>query len=191
MSRGMLLIRHAHREGGLLPHADVPISERGRLQTVDLGRMLARHCSPDVIVSSPVLRCRETAQALASEVGLSHVSLSRTLGDPGVLVAQEALVEKQLSSNLLTFHSYFCGAVVPGMRCQKDAFELLFSDLACHRGLVLGISHDWIVATIARQVGITFPKIIPDFLDGVWIPPVRSAYSEAPQQFQPFLLQFQ
>ncbi len=191
MSRGIVLIRHAHREGGVLPLANVPISERGRLQTVELGRMLARYCSPDVIVSSPVLRCRETAEALASAVGLSHVTLSRTLGDPGALVADEALVQEQLASNALTFHSYFSGAVVPGMRCQKDAFELLSSDLTCHRGLVIGISHDWIVATIARQVGIMFPEIIPDFLDGVWIPPVRSAYSEAPQQFQPFLLRFQ
>ena len=191
MSRGIVLIRHAHREGGLLPQANVPISEQGWLQTFELGRVLAKYFSPDVIVSSPVLRCRQTAEALASAVGASHVTLSQSLGDPGALVIEEALVQEQLTANALTFHSYFSGAVVPGMRSHADAFELLSSDLARHHGLVVGISHDWIVATIARQAGVTFPEIIPDFLDGVWIPPARNAYSEAPRQFQPFLLRFQ
>lgn len=59
----LFLVRHAHSDPG---HPDElrPLSARGREQARELGERLAA-ASPDAVLSSPLLRARETAAAIA------------------------------------------------------------------------------------------------------------------------------
>lgn len=61
----LFLVRHAHAESGD-PDALRPLSERGRGEARALAESLARHEEPPVLVlTSPLLRARETAEELA------------------------------------------------------------------------------------------------------------------------------
>lgn len=65
----LFLIRHAHAEKGE-PDALRPLSERGRLEARALGEGLAAHATPPTLVlTSPLLRARQTAEAVAQATG--------------------------------------------------------------------------------------------------------------------------
>jgi phosphohistidine phosphatase len=65
----VLLIRHADALPGE-PDDLRPLSPDGRAAARELGKRLAADgVRPDVILSSPLLRARETAEALAAELG--------------------------------------------------------------------------------------------------------------------------
>src|SRR5262245_7056908 len=74
----LLLVRHgeteANRQGRYLGRADVELTPRGRAQAVSLGQTLPK---PDVVISSPLRRARQTAEAFASsfEVDESWIEL--------------------------------------------------------------------------------------------------------------------
>jgi broad specificity phosphatase PhoE len=65
--RKLLLVRHAPTgatRAAAFPH-DEPLDERGRAAAARLAAALPRHCT---VLSSPALRCRETAEAAGLEV---------------------------------------------------------------------------------------------------------------------------
>ncbi len=65
----LLLIRHAKALPGE-PDELRPLSPEGREAARDLGRRLAAEgVTPDAILTSPLLRARETADAIATELG--------------------------------------------------------------------------------------------------------------------------
>lgn len=188
-----MLLRHAHRESGALPGANISISSEGRHKAKDLGGKLAR-CSNfkvQAIVSSPLRRCLETAHQIASEVQVKTISTSRVLGDPGALITDDVSVGAQLVRDPLLFYSYFNGAAVAGMRPMGEACEMLLKELThMDQELILAISHDWIIACVAKHLGLRFPHIIPDFLNGLWIPGTDDGRQEVPRLFQPEHLPF-
>ena len=62
----VFLVRHAHADPGE-PDALRPLSPRGREEARLLGTRLAEHASPPrVVLSSPLLRARQTAEAIAA-----------------------------------------------------------------------------------------------------------------------------
>ena len=63
----MILVRHAHSDPGD-PDELRPLSVRGRDEARALGERLAAE-QPDLVVSSPLLRARETAAAIAKAAG--------------------------------------------------------------------------------------------------------------------------
>jgi phosphohistidine phosphatase len=63
----LILVRHAHADPGD-PDELRPLSARGREEARALGERLAAH-QPDAVVSSPLLRARETAAAIARAAG--------------------------------------------------------------------------------------------------------------------------
>jgi glucosyl-3-phosphoglycerate phosphatase len=69
----LILWRHGHTEWNgdlrVQGHTDVPLSELGRRQAAEAAPMLAA-LAPDLIVSSDLRRCTETAAALAERTGL-------------------------------------------------------------------------------------------------------------------------
>jgi len=87
MPRGSLqlfLLRHADAgDAGAWsgPEADRPLSAAGRAQAERLGRFLAQTAfDPDLVLSSPKLRARQTAEIVCSAVGVSAESDDRLSG---------------------------------------------------------------------------------------------------------------
>ena len=64
----MIVVRHAKAAPGD-PDDLRPLTEQGREAARMLGELLAER-RPDAVVSSPLLRARETAQAIAGAAGL-------------------------------------------------------------------------------------------------------------------------
>ena len=64
----LFLVRHAHSDPGV-PDELRPLSARGHDQARELGKRLARS-TPEVVLSSPLLRARETGAAIAKAAGI-------------------------------------------------------------------------------------------------------------------------
>jgi phosphohistidine phosphatase len=66
----VFLVRHAHAEKGDLDELR-PLSERGRDETRALAKQLAGHdARPKLVLTSPLLRARQTSEAIANEAGI-------------------------------------------------------------------------------------------------------------------------
>ncbi|HUQ21891.1 MAG TPA: histidine phosphatase family protein [Gaiellaceae bacterium] len=63
----LFLVRHAHSDPGD-PDSLRPLSARGRAQARALGEQLAPS-EPELVLTSPLLRARETAAAIATGAG--------------------------------------------------------------------------------------------------------------------------
>ena len=81
----LYLLRHAHAGNSAAwdgPDSERPLSPKGRRQAETLGAFLAdRAFAPDAIVTSPMLRARQTAQIVADALGIG-VSVDERLGGP-------------------------------------------------------------------------------------------------------------
>lgn len=89
------LLRHAHAgdperwEG---PDAERPLSNRGRRQAARLGRLLAAADErPDLYITSPKVRARETADIVASASGSLVVVDDRLVGGYDLAVIDDVL----------------------------------------------------------------------------------------------------
>ena len=72
--RELLLLRHGHAvpHGSVVPDFDRPLDERGRRDTAWMARWAVdAGVVPDLVVSSPAQRARETAEGFCREAGLS------------------------------------------------------------------------------------------------------------------------
>jgi phosphohistidine phosphatase len=66
----VFLVRHAHAEKGE-PDAGRVLSQRGHDEAGALAKQLAEHDSrPELVLTSPLVRARQTAEAIADEVGV-------------------------------------------------------------------------------------------------------------------------
>ena len=175
-------MRHAERQP--IPAgrfgSDVPLTASGTSSAKSLGRLLSSRTLGS-IVSSPVLRCKTTAEAVARGAGREAVvKTDRRLGDPGPFVADSCLagplfleaearriVQRQLAER---------GALL-GMRPTGDGVELLMGLTAAglwKTGRVdIFVTHDSILAAL---VGSLYHLDVdrfewPDFLDALllWV----------------------
>jgi phosphohistidine phosphatase len=65
----VFLVRHAHANPGE-PDESRKLSDRGRQEAAALAERLATHATPPrTVVTSPLARARETAEAIAARVG--------------------------------------------------------------------------------------------------------------------------
>jgi broad specificity phosphatase PhoE len=80
--RVLLIVRHGqtptNREGRLLGRADPPLSEVGEEQALRLARLLP---TPDLVVSSPLRRARDTAAAFGRGVEVDERWIELDYGD--------------------------------------------------------------------------------------------------------------
>ena len=86
----LILVRHAHSDPGQ-PDELRPLSARGRDEARALGERLAAE-RPDLVLSSPLLRARETAAAIAKAAGVElriDERLAPCAGSDDVLAAVE------------------------------------------------------------------------------------------------------
>ena len=81
----LYLLRHAHAGNSANwdgPDSERPLSPKGRRQAERLGAFLAeRGFAPDAIVTSPLLRARQTAELVADAIGIAVSVDERLVGD--------------------------------------------------------------------------------------------------------------
>ena len=92
----LLVLRHAHAGDSLAWEGDDdlrPLTEKGRRQAERVGRLLAAAAFvPDVVLASPLVRARQTAEIVAELLGVP-VHLEARLGEMVDLPALERILE--------------------------------------------------------------------------------------------------
>ena len=174
----VLLLRHSVRDP--LPSDDVGYSQA----ITDVGRQLAFKLGAIIkdrlgsLHASPLLRCVQTAWALADGAGVDmEVVENRLLGDPGVFVLNERRAWtnwEQLGHEGVMNHLVNETTALPGMARPDEAARLLvrsmFADAAGRFGVHVFVTHDSIVTpTAARLLGKPLDRDDwPDFLEGAF-----------------------
>ena len=173
-----LLVRHAEREE--IPTGtfgeDVQLTSRGLAEAEHLGRVLASW-QWEGVVSSPLLRCRDTAAGMCRGAGWSgNIVVDRRLGDPGVFIVDpetagpfflshgiQEIVRRQLHGSVPP----------PGMRSTEEGVKLILDlvagRLASGGRLAIYVTHDALLAVlVARLFRLRHDAVPwPDYLDGL------------------------
>ena len=96
----LYLVRHGwtswHTERRVAGWADVPLDERGQTEAAVTARWLAQHCHdrPLALISSPVLRARQTAEVISAVFAPSlPIEFDEGIGDTRVTGWQGRLVD--------------------------------------------------------------------------------------------------
>jgi len=106
----LFVIRHADAEAGE-PDELRRLSAEGREQARELGmRLAAESVQPDAILTSPLLRARETGEALAAELGVESES-SETLAPGATAAGVLAEVEGRGETVFVIGHQPDCGQI--------------------------------------------------------------------------------
>jgi phosphohistidine phosphatase len=106
----LFVIRHAEAESGE-PDELRRLSPEGREQARELGKRLAAEgVRPDAILTSPLLRARETGEALAAEIGAESES-SEALAPGATAAGVRTAVEGRGETVLVVGHQPDCGQI--------------------------------------------------------------------------------
>ncbi len=115
----VILVRHAKAAPGQ-PDELRPLTPSGHEAARLLGLLLAER-NPDAVVSSPLLRARETADALASAAGL-EAQVSDGLA-PGATVATLRAAVAGLGETVIAVgHQPDCGEIVVALTGREVSF---------------------------------------------------------------------
>jgi len=78
----LILVRHgetaANRARHFAEHDEIPLTQTGREQARELAALLARDFKPDVLLSSPYIRARETSEIIGAALSLEPEILPGT-----------------------------------------------------------------------------------------------------------------
>ena len=110
--RELILLRHAHAEAAPLDGNDAerPLSVRGRTEaTQAAARLLARGLVPDLVLFSPAVRTRQSAEILRTALGLPLAAFREAgplyLASATMLRAQIAAVEPNIHRLMIIGHN--------------------------------------------------------------------------------------
>jgi broad specificity phosphatase PhoE len=157
----LLIVRHAERP--IIPPSEVGnevmLTEQGKLDS----RLFGQHLTQPVlsIKTSPIARCRQTAELIAAEVDIAHSDIEATteLGDPGFIIEDGLLAwvhwqdkgHEAVNQHLLTGSEKWLGFVdlELGVKslCSQIKTLLIQSKLGTH----VWVTHDTILATLASR----------------------------------------
>ncbi len=146
----LVLVRHGQTDwnlaGRIQGSSDIPLNDTGRGEAREAGRLLAEE-SWDAIVSSPLIRARETAEIIAQEIGLHTVELVPALRERHYGAA-EGLTGAEAEAR---YAGKVPGRETPGMVLERVRPALV--DLAEeHAGQnVLVVSHGGVIGTLVRD----------------------------------------
>ena len=173
-----LVIRHAEREdipAGTFGH-DVNLTTEGTRAAEELGTALSEYRALTV-VSSPVPRCVQTAEAMLRGAGSTpQVVTDSRLGDPGAFVVDANAAGPlflELPIPEIARRQLQDGTPLAGMRPTSEGVEILLelvtSALKKNGRLHVFITHDIILSVfVAALYGRHVDEIgWPDFLDGL------------------------
>jgi probable phosphoglycerate mutase len=159
----LLLVRHAetahNRDGLVQGRADNPLSELGLKQAAALAQRLAS-APIDAVYSSPLVRARQTAEAIAAPHGLS-VTIEPELVEMDI-GQMEGLSGAALRERFPEFMNAWlsedaAGAVMPGgeslAQVQARALAVVERVAARHPGgAVAVVSHNFVLLTVLCAV---------------------------------------
>lgn len=164
-----LLLRHAERPS-IAPGelgTDLPLTDRGRRHAEVLGAVLGSRLLS--IATSPVRRCRETAEALQRGSGLgSAITIDRLLGDPGVYVLDPELAwehwqrlgHEAVIKHLASTDRPLPGLAPPDEAARQLAWHMARSLIGSPPGLHVFVTHDAVLYPTAARL---LPAIAPDW----------------------------
>ncbi len=115
----LILVRHAEAANGR-PDALRPLTDAGRRAAAKLGRRLAEE-APDAVVSSPLVRARETAAAIAGAAGIEAEEDAR-LAPGATAEGVRALVAERGGTVVAVGHQPDCSEIV----LELDGREVTF-----------------------------------------------------------------
>nr|WP_285906258.1 histidine phosphatase family protein [Pseudodesulfovibrio sp. SB368] len=190
----VVLLRHSVRNH--LPPDDVgyalPITDVGQRLALKLGGLLrGRLCT---LQSSPLLRCVQTAQAVAEGAGTDITAVpNRLLGDPGVFVldGRRAWANwEQLGHKGVIRHLINETGALPGMARPDEAARFLvqsmLAEAASRPGIHVFVTHDsLVIATAARLLGKQFGlDDWPWYLEGAFFWPTENGVNVAYRDYE-------
>ena len=115
----LFLVRHAHADDGS-PDELRPLSQDGRRQASDLGRRFA-DVELDAVLTSPLLRARETAQAISRAAG-APVRVDQRLA-PGATVDGVSAAAREAGEAVVAVgHQPDCGEIAAAVTGTDHAF---------------------------------------------------------------------
>ncbi|RDL43765.1 hypothetical protein DN730_13545 [Marinomonas piezotolerans] len=158
----LLLIRHAERPE--IPENtvgnEVLLTEKGKADT----RRFAQRLSEQVISiqSSPIKRCRQTAEIIADVLGFNHHAIlaNRDLGDPGFMIKDgtEAWIHWQKKGHQKVNEYLLSGSEQwTGFEDLDHAVSIFDGSIrqqlsSLGEGVHIWITHDTILATYASRI---------------------------------------
>ncbi len=156
-----LVIRHAEREeipAGTFGH-DVNLTDDGNQAAEQLGAALSKYRALTV-VSSPVPRCVQTAQAMLRGVRSSaEVATDRRLGNPGAFIVDSEVAGPlflELPIPEIARRQLHDSAPLPGMRPTPEGVEILLelatSPLGESGRLQVFVTHDIILSVFVASI---------------------------------------
>jgi phosphohistidine phosphatase len=115
----LFIVRHAEAAPGE-PDAQRPLTKSGQATAKALAKKLAG-ASPDAVISSPLLRARQTAEAIAAAAGVLAETDDRLA--PGATAdAVRATVEGRGETVVTVGHQPDCGEIVLALAGYQPAF---------------------------------------------------------------------
>jgi len=175
-----LLLRHSHRPDLPIdaPGDEVDLTPEGVRMAEEFGAALSSRWRPGRLLSSPVLRCRNTVIALARGAGWSVPALEDPrLGAPGAFVVDGDAafqVFRELGTRGVVIRQLSRPDPARGMRSTAEGVRLLVEALtesaASPGDLDVLVTHDALIAVlVGTLLGSTFEyEERPAYLEGVF-----------------------
>lgn len=117
----VFLVRHAHAEPGD-PDGFRSLSARGRDEARGLAERLAAHESPPcLVITSPLLRARETAQAIASATS-AEVRVDDRLAPGATVEALRAALDDAVGPVAVVGHQPDCSEIAVALTAADPGF---------------------------------------------------------------------
>jgi phosphohistidine phosphatase len=115
----LYLVRHADATPGD-PDELRPLSDEGREQARELGERLREDgVAPDVVLTSPLLRARQTGEALARATGVTSEADERLAPGATADTVREALAGRG-ESVVVVGHQPDCGRIAAALRGGEE-----------------------------------------------------------------------
>ena len=149
----LYLVRHGETDWNLARRiqgsTDIPLNETGRAQATTTGRLLASR-NWDAVVSSPLGRALETAQLIASQVGLGSPEIVDALAERNYGSA-EGMTGSQIDAR------WPDGAEVPGRESREQVTARVLPALVeiAERHpdqAVIVVSHGGVIRSVLNEV---------------------------------------
>jgi phosphohistidine phosphatase len=117
----LFLVRHAHADPGE-PDETRPLSARGREEARALAeRLAASDAAPQVVITSPLLRARETAEAIAAATG-AELRLDDRLSPGATSAGLQECIEGEKRPVAAVCHQPDCSEIALALTGRDPGF---------------------------------------------------------------------